>query len=241
MAERYKLASGIVIKRGSLPNGDVIISLFNQFGKLQAIAKKGKKLGGNIARMNLFNDLTVQYVKKDDKSLAILTQVQLNGSLSNLSSPKAYIYAHILAELVDKLTVDHFSDMQMYSYLASGLRGLSEYEDAEAIAVIYAWKIIQQAGFAPRVRQCSICGSKDLANKFNMKTGGITCTKCDSGILIDDEVLQYLQFLFNTTVRNMLEHNLTKRPEHWRLLGDYCSYHIAELKSFESLRYIQDA
>ena len=238
MAERYKLASGIVIKRDSLPNGDVIISLFNQFGKLQAIAKKGNKLGGNIARMNLFNDLSVQYVKKDAKSLAILTQVQLNGSLSKLSSPKSYIYAHILAELVDKLTVDHFSDMQMYSYLASGLRGLSEYEDAETIAIIYAWKIIQQAGFAPRVKQCSICASKDLGNKFNLNSGGITCKKCDSGILISAEVLDYLQFLFNTTIRDMLEHKLTKRSEHWRLLRDYCGYHIAELQSFESLRYI---
>ena len=232
---RYQLASGIIIHRKSLPNGDVLISLFNQTGKLRAIAKKGKKLGGNIARMNLFNDISVQYYQKDADALAILTQVQLNGSLEKLTRPEIYPYAHILAELVDKLSQNDLSEPKMYSYLASGLKGLSAHEQAEKISIIYAWKIIQQAGLAPRLERCSICNRTELSNKFNMQTGGITCKQCNSGIYISDTVLEYLQRIHKTTVRAMLEHNLSDSKEHWKLLKLYSSYHIAEIKSIASM------
>jgi len=239
MAQRYQLASGIVISRRSLPNGDILISLFNQTGKLRAIAKKGKKLGGNIARMNLFNDISVQYYQKDAEALAILTQVELNGSLAKLTQPEIYPYAHILAELVDKLSQDDLSEPKMYSYLASGLKGLSEFEDAEKITIIYAWKIIQQAGLAPRLQRCSICNKTDLANKFNFQTGGITCKRCDSGIYISTEALEYLQKIHTHTVRAMLEHNLSNSQEHWKLLKLYSSYHIAEIKSIDSMEQMR--
>jgi len=235
MAQRYQLANGIIINRRSLPNGDVLISLFNQKGKMRAIAKKGKSLGGNIARMSLFNDIKVQYYQKDADQLAILTQVELSGSLEKLSRPEIYPYAHILAELVDKLSQDDLSEPKMYSYLASGLRGLSEFNDAEKISIIYAWKIIQQAGLAPRLQRCSICGSTDLGNKFNLHSGGITCKTCNSGIFISTETLEYLQKIHNHTVRAMLEHNLSKAQEHWKLIKLYSNYHIAEIKSIASM------
>ncbi len=235
MAERYKLASGIIIHRNSLPNGDLLISLFNQTGKLRAIAKKGKKLGGNIARMSLFNDITVQYYQKDANSLAVLTQVQLNGSLEKLTLPEIYPYAHILAEMVDKLSQNDLSEPKIYSYLASGLKGLSEFADAEKITIIYAWKIIQQAGLAPRLEHCSICNKNELSNRFNLNTGGITCTSCNSGVYISNEVLEYLQTIHKTTIRAMLEHKLLNSKEHWKLLKNYSSYHINEIKSLASL------
>jgi len=239
MAQRYQLASGIIIHRNSLPNGDLLISLFNQTGKLRALAKKGKKLGGNISRMSLFNDISVQYYQKDADSLAILTQVQLNGSLEKLAQPEIYPYAHILAELVDKLSLDDLSDPQMYSYLASGLKGLSEFDDAEKISIIYAWKIIQQAGLAPRLMRCSICNSNELSNKFNLHTGGITCNNCNSGLYISTETLTYLQNIHKTTVRAMLQHKLVNHQEHWKLLKNYSNYHINEIKSLESLEQMR--
>ena len=239
MAQRYQLASGIIITRRSLPNGDVMISLFNQTGKLRAIAKKGKKLGGSIARMNLFNDISVQYYQKDADALAILTQVELNGSLEKLSQPEIYPYAHILAELVDKLSQDDLSEPKMYSYLASGLKGLSEFDNKDKISIIYAWKIIQQAGLAPRLQRCSICSKTDLGNKFNLQTGGITCKQCNSGIYISTEILEYLQKIHNHTVRAMLEHNLSNPSEHWKLIKLYSSYHIAEIKSIKSLEQMR--
>lgn len=235
MAQRYQLASGIIIHRNSLPNGDLLISLFNQTGKLRALAKKGKKLGGNISRMNLFNDISVQYYQKDADSLAILTQVQLNGSLEKLTLPEIYPYAHILAELVDKLSLNDLSDPKMYSYLASGLKGLSEFGDAEKITIIYSWKIIQQAGLAPRLMHCSICNSSELTNKFNLHTGGITCTSCNSGSYISAGLLSYLQKIQKTTVRAMLEHTLINQKEQWKLLRNYTNYHIQEIKSLASL------
>ena len=152
MGQRYQVREGIVIRRTTMPNGDVVATLFGDEGKWRGIARKGKLVGGNVGRLSLFHDVTVQFYRRREDDLAVLTQVQLNGALPRLSDPSVYPFAHVLSELTDKLTVDVHVGESMYSYLASGLRGLNQHPEPEAVAIVYAWKLIQQAGLAPRFK-----------------------------------------------------------------------------------------
>ena len=235
MSQRYHVNDGIVIRRHALPSGDVIVTLFSEAGKWRGKAKQGKRLGGNLGKLSLFHDVTVQHYRRGDDDLSLITQVQLNGALPKLSDPAVYPYAHVLAELLDKLTVDVHVGEEMYTYFASGLRGLNQHADPEAVALVYAWRLLQQAGLSPSVTRCAVCGADPVGTTFDVASGGLTCAACNAGITLPDEVVDDLVTLLTGTVRGAFEAALVNRHLHWTLLQRYTAYHVGEVRSLGSL------
>jgi DNA repair protein RecO (recombination protein O) len=228
---RYQVSEGIVIRRTALPKGDVVVTLLSPQGKWRGVARKGKLPGGNLGRLSLFHDVTVQHYRRREDDLALLVQVQLNGALPRLSEPEIYPYAHLVAELVDRLTVDVHASEPMYTYLASALRGLNAGADPEALALTYGWKLLQQAGLGPRTTRCVVCGSDGPFVGFDVAAGGLSCDRCATGIPVPPEVVDDLQRLASASVRDVLTRPFTERALHLRLLGRYCAYHVADLHS----------
>ena len=235
MSTRYHVNEGIVIRRHALPSGDVIVTLFSEVGKWRGKAKQGKRLGGNLGKLSLFHDVTVQHYRRGDDDLSLITQVQLNGALPRLSDPAVYPYAHVLAELLDKLTVDVHEGEDMYSYFASGLRGLNQHSDPEVVALVYAWRLLHQAGLSPRVTRCAACGADTVGTTFDVASGGLTCETCQLGITLPEEVVGDLVTLFTGTVRRALGASLVNRHLHWTLLHRYTAFHVGDLRSLGSL------
>ena len=238
MGQRYQVSDGIVIRRYELPNGDLIATLYGENGKWRGMAKKGKRLGGNLGKLSLFHDVTVQHYRRGEDDLSIITQVQLNGALPKLSSPTVYAYAHLLAELLDKLTADAHMGEDMYSYFASSLRGLSQHSDPDAVALVYAWKLLQQAGLSPRVSSCALCNANEVGTKFDAAAGGLTCLDCNTGINLTLDTVGDLQRIHTQTVRQVLNLPLSERALHWNLLNRYTAYHIGDLRSLGSVRQL---
>ncbi len=241
MAQRYQINEGIVIRRYELPSGDVIVTLIGEHGKWQAKVKKGKHIGGNLGKLSLFHDVTAQYYRKAEDNLAILTQVQLNGALPNLSNPSIYPYAHVLAELVDQLTVDVHIGEDIYKYFVSSLRGLNTEANPASITIIYAWRLLQTAGLSPRVKSCVVCGSSDLDLRFDVTLGGVTCKACNRGMPISEELLADLQSIHSSSVRDALNRGLSNPDEHFRLLSRFLAYHVTELNSLATLKLMVSA
>ena len=180
--------------------------------------------------------MSVQYYRKKDEDLAVITQVQLNGALPRLSDPDVYPYAHVLAELIDQLSVDVHVGEQSYAYLASGLRGLNQAADPEAVAIVYAWKLLQQAGLAPRVTRCVICNQATISHRFDVAAGGFSCANCATGMPVTESTLSDLVTIMTGTVRQALACELIEREQHWLILMRYCAFHVADLRSLASLR-----
>lgn len=179
MAPRYHLREGIVVRRRELPSGDVVVTVLGSGGKWRGVARKGKLLGGNLARLSLFHEVSVQGYRKRDDDLLLIIQVELSGALPTLSQPALYPYAHLLAELAEHLAVDHAGE-RLYAYLASGLRGLVQHHDPEAVALVISWRLVQQAGLAPRLTRCARCGGWP-GRRFDIAAGGLTCDRCARG------------------------------------------------------------
>ena len=169
---RYGVSDGIVIRRTSLPNGDLIATLLSEHGKWRGVARKGKLPGGNVGRLSLFHDVTVQHYRRREEDLPVLVQVQLNGALPRLSDPAIYPYAHLLAELADQLTVDVHIGEAMYAYLASGLRGLARHPDPEAVG-------------ADRPGSRGIQG--EIADQGVRPRAAVIVDRCGDGRRIDEE------------------------------------------------------
>ncbi len=238
MSSRYSLRDGIVIRRTPLPSGDIVVTLLSDDGKWRGVVRKGKRVGGNAGRLSLFHDVTVQHYRRQNDDLAVITQVQLNGALPKLSDPTVYPYAHLLAELSDKLTVDVHPGERLYEYLASGLRGLVQHADPEAVALVMSWRLLQQAGLVPRVVRCVTCGSSEIGDKFDIAAGGMTCVTCDSGTMLKPDEKLEVQRMIVRPVKEVLELAPTHRGTHWRLLRRYLSYHVGELSSLANLHHL---
>jgi len=199
------------------------------------VARKGRLPGGNPGRLSLFHDVTVQYYRRREDDLALLTQVQLNGVLPRLSEPEVYPYAHLLAELVDRLTVGLHPGEGLYQYLASGLRGVDHHPDPERVALVYAWKLLQQAGLSPRSRSCLHCGRSDKLSYLDIAAGGFTCVDCAVGQPLPAGVAKELRGLLGGTVRTALKTPLTSTDHHWRALRRYLRHHVEDLRSLDNL------
>lgn len=235
MRSRYRIREGIILRRKSLPSGDVVVTLLSEDGKWRGIAKKGKRIGGHLGKLSLFHDVTVQHYHKNDDSLAVITQVQLNGALPRLSEPIIYPYAHLLAELTDILSADVHPGEQMYTYLTSALRGLVQHPEPDKVALVMSWKLLTQAGLAPRVSRCRQCGKRlwEDAVYLDVAAGEILCEACQQGqgVRLEPRDIFTLSTILQHTTREALETPFTPSLFQWSLLARYVTYHAHTLDS----------
>lgn len=239
---RTEVRDALVLRRHPLPSGDVIATLLSPDGKWRAIARKGKLPGGNLARLSLFHDVTVQVWHRRDDDLALITQVRLNGALSGLSRPNAYPYAHLLAELTDVLTAEQPMDERGYALLASGLRGLHAHDDPEAVALAYAWRLLRLAGVHPTVRQCVHCDKPPT--RLHVAAGRVSCDTClpthasdmeSPTIMLGEQGMQALQRLLLAPLAEAVAKPPSDRALAWRVMRAYVRWHVGNVRAFEGI------
>jgi len=241
---RTQVRDALVLRRSPLPSGDVVATLLSPTGTWRAIARKGRLPGGNLARLSLFHDVTVQFWRRREDDLALITQVQLNGALAGLARPEAYPYAHLLAELADVLTVEQPADERCYALVASGLRGLHAHADPEAVGLAYAWRLLALAGLAPDTRACAGCGGEP--SHLWIAEGLARCPACSEGVagerhadpalFLGPEALAELDALVRGPLASAVHRPPADRARHWRTLRRYVRWHVGPVRALEALR-----
>lgn len=234
------MSDALVLRRSPLPSGDVVVTLLSEHGKWRAVARKGRLPGGNLARLSLFHDVTVQAYRRRDEDLAVLTQVRLNGALAGLTRPEAYPYAHVLAELADALTVDSHVGERLLAVVASGLRGIGAFDDPEAVALAYAWHLVALAGLAPHLgatadRQaptCERCSSP--ATHLSVAAGVVRCqAHADHArdVRIEASGVLALVRAVHGPLRDAVLEPPADRATAWRALHAYVREHVGEVRA----------
>jgi DNA repair protein RecO (recombination protein O) len=235
---RYRTRSGIVLRRSVTPAGDVILVIFTPEGKMRGVARSGVK-GSRSPRLNLFQHLTIQTYERPGNDLPTITQIVLEGALVGLSKPEVYPYAHLLAELADKLyqEADHVGQTG-FELLAGGLRGLVRHEDPDRVALIICWKLLAASGLYPRVHACIETGEMDNLRFFDAQAGGVIASDFNRGMDIGEEAIFELARISRGTVREVLEDDLDPeaRLGLWRALEAYLTIHVSELRAWAALR-----
>ncbi|MDF1524183.1 MAG: DNA repair protein RecO C-terminal domain-containing protein [Trueperaceae bacterium] len=234
---RTQVRDALVLRRSPLPSGDVVATLLSPDGIWRAVVRKGRLPGGNLARLSLFHDVTVQYWRCGDDDLALVTQVRLNGALSGLTRPEAYPYAHLLAELAAALTADHPVGERWYALVASGLRGLNVHDDPEAVALAYAWRLIATAGLAPTVDGCARCGAPP--DRLAVADGTARCAEHGdphgSDAYVGEGGMRDLGRLVSGSLGDAVAAPPSDRPPQWRLLRRYVEWHVGTVRALEAL------
>jgi len=236
VGKRYRLREGIIIRRQSMTSGDVIVTLMSPDGKWRGIARKGKIVGGNIGRLSLFHDVNLQYYHKENEDLYLITQVTI------------YPFGHFLCELCDRLTVDVHLGEKIYDYLSSGLRGITQHPEPNKVGIIFAWKLLAQAGLAPRLSRCVGCGKSYSENAtsesfaLDVAAGGLHCAACTRAegttncIRMTNDLIEQLITIHTQTVRQALDIEIEDIAKHWQILKHYTNYHVTELQSVKAVQ-----
>jgi len=253
---RTQVRDALVLRRSPLPSGDVVATLLSPGGTWRAVVRKGRLPGGNLARLSLFHDVTVQFWQRREEDLALITQVQLNGALAGLARPEAYPYAHLLAELTDVLTQQQSVDDRFYTLVASGLRGLHGHDDPEAVALAYAWRLLGLAGIGPDVRACDRCGAPPT--HLLVGEGRARCAACladgdpapapgrraaaggrpleDGGPLpLGVAAMAELDALVRGPLATAVHRPPADRGPHWQALRRFVRWHVGEIRALASL------
>jgi DNA repair protein RecO (recombination protein O) len=233
---RYQVHDALVLRRVPLPSGDVVVTLLSEHGKWRAVARKGRLPGGNLARLSLFHDVTVQAYRRRDDDLAVLTQVRLNGALPALARPDVYPYAHVLADLTDAMTVDVHVGERLLAVVTSGLRGVARHDDPDAVALAYAWHLIALAGLAPRSGPCDRCGG--VATVLAVPAGALRCADCadsERDLVLGELATAELDRLLRAPLRAAVAAPPSDRARAWRALLAYTREHVGEVRALRAL------
>lgn len=204
----------------------MVATLLSTEGKFRAVARKGKRMGGNPGRLSLFHDVTVQTYSRKNDDLAVVAQVTLNGVLAALADAHIYPYASLLAELADRLATDVEHSEALHAWLASGLRGLNQDADPDRVALVHAWMLLRIAGFGPDTPAVL-----EGPTRFDIAGGRIQ--EGGSGLAVTSDVTPDLVQLARGRARDSLARDLPDRKTLWHLLDRYAAWHVAELKSLQ--------
>lgn len=116
-----------VLRKRSLPNQDVFISLFTeQLGKVSTIAKGIKKLtskrGPHIQTGNL-----IEVILREQRDRQYLQDTRLVSAFSKIKADSIKMkHLYLALFVIDRLLPEHQQDTQLYSNLQEYLIALSE-------------------------------------------------------------------------------------------------------------------
>jgi DNA repair protein RecO (recombination protein O) len=145
-----------IIKNKRFKEADKLVTFFGRnMGKSQAIAKSAQKpevrKSGSLETGSIIKLAIAEGYKID-----ILTEVEVT-SPTNASRDinKALLY---IAELVDKYTIEHDSDYEVFDLLEGSVKDLHKSKNTLFIANEIHLKLMQKAGLMPEFTHCAKTG-----------------------------------------------------------------------------------
>ncbi|MBR5155763.1 MAG: DNA repair protein RecO [Clostridia bacterium] len=174
--------SGIVLRTTKYGETSLIVTLLTRdFGKVSAIAngvrtKKSRLLAG--LQLFAYSEI-VMYKAKQKNGLYHLDEMNVLESFSGVRGAlDKMAYATYFAEVANGALSEDSPDDEVLSLVLNTLymvdRGLSDYEK---IKTVFEWRLSAVLGYAPSVKICSGCQSKDVFG-LALYDGTVFCEAC---------------------------------------------------------------
>ncbi len=199
MSQIQKL-EGIVIKKSDYKENAALITVLTKEGKLSLIVRGAKKIN-SVTRnyTNLFTKL--DFNATNNLKLNTLTEALIVSSYININTDmdKLNIGLAIL-EKVNFFLEEINNTNQFYDFVSVVLEILEKTKYPSLVLVLFELKLLYLLGVAPEVKECVLCGNKDIDNSlFSVASGGVICKKhinhyCDLNEL-ETKALKLLYFI----------------------------------------------
>lgn len=219
---------GIVLRRRNLGEGDSIFTVFSPTeGKFDAVARGVRKPKSRM-RGHLEPLTRSQMHIAAGRNLDIFTQADTIASYltvrDDLDRLSLAVYC---CELVDRFTVDHAVQVELYNLLLELLEGL-EAGAPLTVGRYFELQILSYTGYELQLAACALCaGSLPEADTlFAAASGGLVCETCRTraaaGRLLGVRAIKVLRFARNATMGQFagLRLDAELEAELQRALGD---------------------
>lgn len=176
---------GLVVKEYIVGESDKYITLFTkEYGKIQALAPKAKKLDRGFAsatQLFVYGDFILTTFR-DTYRLVNVDIIEMFHSIRN--NLDALSYASYIMEFVQYVTEPLLAQPDLLKLTLQTLKALT-YEGIsyDLVRRIYEIRALSQLGFGLQIGACTDCGEVLKENDeeiyyFSVEAGGLVCKSC---------------------------------------------------------------
>ncbi len=180
-------ALAIVLRTIDFSESSLVVTLFTrEFGKIQGLAKGGRRLKGPFeSALDLLALCRIVFLRKTSGALDLLTEAKLSRRFRPAGKSLASLYAgYYVAELLSELTDDHDPHPVLFDLADETLLGLASNEGVGRQVLRFELGALRELGHLPSLATCVHCGdSVNLTGRvaFGQLDGGVLCGKCRAG------------------------------------------------------------
>lgn len=239
-------ADGIIIKRTSLNDNDVILTIFSkERGKFQAIVKGGKKTRSPfLGSTQLF--CYTKFVYYTGKNFDYINQTQLINSFYSIRNDleRLSIATYMIDIILNSFEIEQ-KEERAFNLLMYSLSLLNKsIVTPKLLLLTFQMKISGLLGYAPEFTTCAICHIKMNNYYYSKESGGFICQDClESNPYADrlkNEQIGLMEKLLYIPIQKISELE-TKQQLSFLIdiMHKYITYHIdKKLYSYEFLETI---
>ena len=181
MNERLYKTQAVVLRRFDFGEaGKQLVIYTPARGKCSVIAQGVKratsKLAGHLEPLSL-----ASIVAARGRNLDTVTQADTVESFANArTDPGRVFHALLVAELLDKLTLDHEENRALWDLLVATLRRIDADADPWMASAYFRVRLLVLSGYKPELDECVQCGSKldPSTLYYSPRVGGTLCAGC---------------------------------------------------------------
>ena len=198
----YK-TEAVALRQMPIGEADRILTLYTpDMGKLRVIAKgirrTKSRLGGHLELLNC-----VSVSLSQGRNLDVVTEAEViqsfRGFRDDLQSLSKALY---VAELVDRFSIEHSPNYEIYQILLGVLARLEKVGQSDLLLRHFEIHLMELSGYRPELRSCVECRSRlePGDHYFSSAVGGVLCPNCrvksdDPMIPISLNGMKVLRFL----------------------------------------------
>jgi DNA repair protein RecO (recombination protein O) len=177
---------GIVLRTTPYGEADLIVTyLTKDHGIIKVFAKSPRKIKSRFgSSLEPLTCSRISFWGKEDSALPRLTQADITHAYSSIrESLNCFLKVSELLELTLHLVPERDRSRDVFSLLIKTLTLMETGCKEPLITLFYKLKLLEIAGFLPRLQSCGRCGEEGDA--FHVSHGSVLCGKCctDDGLV----------------------------------------------------------
>jgi DNA repair protein RecO (recombination protein O) len=181
-------ASALVLRLVDFSETSSVVTLFTrEFGKVQALAKGGRRPKGPFeSALDLLALCRIVFLRKSSDALDLLTEAKLERRFRPPAGSLPALYAgYYIAELLSKLTDNYDPHPELFDQADEALSALRAGADPAMRVLRMELMALRLLGHLPSLDNCAECGAavQPVGGRvpFGLLAGGVLCGSCRTG------------------------------------------------------------
>ncbi len=180
-------ASALVLRLVDFSETSSVVTLFTrEFGKVQALAKGGRRPKGPFeSALDLLALCRIVFLRKSSDALDLLTEAKLERRFRPPAGSLPALYAgYYIAELLGKLTDNYDPHPELFDQADEALSALRAGADPVRRVFRFELMALRLLGHLPSLDGCAECGvAVQPVGRvpFGLLAGGVLCANCRIG------------------------------------------------------------